>query len=69
MREHYQMVEVHLESGTGRMKVKVPYAHNMRPGCSFQLKNSDEPERWWTVQWCSAPFDSDVLKRGWNNNI
>ena len=67
--KNQQMVEVDLAAGTARMRTKVPYSPLLKVGHQLRLLGTENPDTWWVIRWMGDPFSSDILKRGWNNNI
>jgi hypothetical protein len=63
------MVEVKLSAGDARMQAKVPLQKGVQVGNIMRLSGSELPDLWWRIDWVSEPFNSEILKRGWDNNI
>jgi hypothetical protein len=58
------VVQVQLQSGT---TVRTCWlSPRVRPGDRVTLKNSEDPERWWTVLTVTTPFPADGLHRDWH---
>jgi hypothetical protein len=63
------LAQVRLRSGTAERTCWIP-ATAARAGTDVTLKNSEEPERWWTVAWAGTERRlPGGINRGWNNNI
>jgi hypothetical protein len=63
-----KVIQVQLVSGSTHLTCWV----EAKVGCGniITLKNSDEPERLWSVKAIdSGPVELDSVNRGWNNNI
>ena len=41
----------------------------IKVGDSVRLKNSEDPQRWWSVVRTGEPQAADTINRGWHNNI
>lgn len=68
-----EMVQCQLESpspdGISKLTSWVPFQHGLQVGTQITLKDSDDPERRWTVMGMSTGHPRSDIKRGWNNNI
>ncbi len=61
------VTQARLESGTSTMTCWID--KTIKPGDEVTLKNSDDPQQWWTVVDTYATLDVSSINRGWNNNI
>lgn len=59
--------QLQLEDGATQDTVTVKWKKLLSPGDRITLKDSPEPERWWTVKAAYELIRS--IPRGWNNNI
>lgn len=58
--------QAHLSSGTTRRTCWVPVEKRPTVGCLVTLRNSEEPERLWTVLSLSEPKDAALIHDDWN---
>lgn len=60
-----EMVQVRLSSGDARRICWVDTAKKPKVSSRITLKNSEDPDRLWTVVWMSQPQDSANLHTDW----
>lgn len=60
-----RMAQVALADGTGRRTCWVPLDRQPKVGNRITLKNSEDPERRWSILSMSEPKDSSDLHTDW----
>lgn len=63
------LVQCQLSSGNSRLVCNLPMDSRLKVGVKVTLKDSEDPDQYWTVDHIGQPVRKHSIKRLWNNNI
>jgi len=58
------VAQCQLESGKERLICWLDKVGKITPGMRITLKDSDDPEKWWTIVSMSSPVEKSSIKSG-----